>query len=82
MAVVGDAVVEVVLPLLVEDVVSGVGEGSGGCGAVFVSGVGDDGEFAEGAWPVGVVAEGFFAVVGASEAEEVPFGGGAAEFGA
>ncbi|MDZ4234979.1 MAG: hypothetical protein U1C73_14765 [Dietzia sp.] len=47
-AVVGDEAVEVLSPSVVEDPVSGLGQGAVGGGAVFVSGLGDDGQLTEG----------------------------------
>ena len=80
-AVVGDESVEVVAPAVVEDPVACLGQWPVWCGAVFVAGVGDDGQFAEGSGPVGAVAEGLLAMVLAAQAHEVPFGGGSAQFG-
>ena len=80
-AVVGDESVEVLVPAVVEDAVAGVGQGAVGSGVVFVSGFGDDGQLAEWAGSVGAVAEGFLAVVFSAQADQVPFGGGPAQFG-
>ena len=71
MAVVGDESVEVLVPAVVEDAVAGVGQGAVGSGVVFVSGLGDDGQFAEGSGSVGAVAEGFLPVVLAAQAVKI-----------
>src|SRR5699024_3843993 len=80
-AVVGDQPIDVGVPGLVADLVTGPRQGPFGPGAVLVTGLGDDDQLAEWAGPVRALAEGFLAVVLAAQADEVPFGGGSAEFG-
>ena len=81
MQVVGDEAFDVFSPSVIENLVAGLGEWAGGERAVLVSGLGDDGQLAERAWPVGVGSECLLAVMLAAQADEVPLDGGASEFG-
>lgn len=71
MQVVGDEAFDVFSPSVIENLVAGLGEWAGGERAVLVSGLGDDGQLAERAWPVGVGSECLLAVMLAAQADEV-----------
>src|SRR5699024_10166624 len=75
-AVVGDETVDVLSPSVVENPVARLGQRPVWCGAVFVTGLGDDGQLAERPGSVGAVPEGLLPMVLATEAHEVPLGGG------
>ena len=81
MPVVGDEVIEALLPGVFEQLVAGLGQWPRRSCAVFVSGVGDDDQLPEGAGAVGVVTEGLLAMVLSAETDEIPLGGGPTQFG-
>lgn len=75
----GDEPVEVFSPRVVEYLIASLGEWTGWCGAVLMPGLGEDGQFPEGARAVCAMSEGFFPVMLAAQAHQIPLGRGATE---